>query len=83
MCYLSIDFFKFEIFRNNNKIKYFTQVHMSNLLSHLTFFQVVFILGKHLFRGFLVLTIIFEFVSKKTKRKIIKIYGGIHSTSKR
>lgn len=81
--FLFISFLQNNFSIPNNKIKYFTQVHMSNLLSHLTFFQVVFILGKHFFRGFLVLTIIFEFVSKKIKRKIIKIYGGIHSTSKR
>lgn len=66
----------------SEKQKQYAYAQLTNLLDHLTFLQIIKILGKILFtKQFLSAdSIIIEFIFKKIKRKTIKIYGSICTT---
>jgi glycosyltransferase involved in cell wall biosynthesis len=82
--FLFMSFLQVHFSIETEKQKQYTYAQLTNLLDNVTLFQIIKILGKHLFTTQFLLAeaIIIEFIFKKIKQKTIKIYGSICATSK-
>jgi glycosyltransferase involved in cell wall biosynthesis len=82
--FLFMSFLQVHFSIETDKQKQYTYAQLTTLLDNLTFIQIIKILGKHLFTTQFLLAeaIIIEFVFKKIKRKTIRIYESICTTSK-
>jgi glycosyltransferase involved in cell wall biosynthesis len=82
--FLFMSFLQVHFSIETEKQKQYAYAQLTNLVDDLTFLQITRILGKHLFvTQFLhAESIIIEFIFKKIKRKTMKIYGSICTTSK-